>query len=654
MSDLREQLQRHFGLDDFRPAQQDVITDVINGKDVLCVMPTGAGKSLCYQLPAIVLGQQGEGGITLVVSPLISLMEDQVQQLRDEGLQAEYLSSSQTAPRQREVISALARGWSGLLYVAPERFSSIGFSNLLNQLRVNLLAIDEAHCISQWGHDFRPEYGQLGAIRERLGKPTTIALTATATQDVRDDIVSQLELHEPNIYVTGFDRPNLRYASERVEFGRKVSRVIELVAGQPGTSIVYCATRKAVDEVTLVLKQALRGRKVVSYHAGMEAGDRTASQETFMSGDSVVAVCTNAFGMGVNKPDTRLVVHHAIPGTLEAYYQEAGRAGRDGQPADCVLLYAFADRKTQEFFIRKIGEEGDLDPDVAEERKGHATAKLDLMVNYAQNHKCRRQAILDYFGEETRIDRQACFCDVCRRGRADGDNEPQVVTALPDETVLLVRKLLSGIARVNARFGVTTIADILTGSESERIQRLNLQSMPTFGLLRQFGPKPVIAMLHRVMEAGLARQRDPEGITNRPIVELTAVGVAVMKGARPAPSSLVDIAPRASQGARAARGASPFQRSSRPRPASTMSTGGEEAQVEMDDETIARFERLRSARGALARELALPAYVIAHDRVLRLVAVQCPGDKDALARISGFGASRAEKYGEALLAAVRG
>jgi ATP-dependent DNA helicase RecQ len=648
MADLQGQLQQHFGLDAFRPAQEEVITDVLAGRDVLCVMPTGAGKSLCYQLPAIVLGQENGGGVTLVVSPLISLMEDQVQQLRDEGLQAEYLSSSQPASRQREVISALARGWSGLLYVAPERFSSPGFSNLLPQLKLNLLAIDEAHCISQWGHDFRPEYGTLGTVRHRLGRPRTIALTATATQDVRADIVAQLELSEPCIYVTGFDRPNLRYAAERIEHNRKVSRVIELLAAEKGASIVYCATRKAVDELTIFLRQTLKGRTVVSYHAGMDPAERTASQEKFMAGDDVIAICTNAFGMGVNKPDTRLVVHHAIPGTLEAYYQEAGRAGRDGQPADCVLLYSFADRKTQEFFIRNIGKDGDIDAELAEERRGHATAKLDLMVNYAQNHRCRRQSIIDYFGEATRIDRSQCYCDVCRKGRVDGDATPQVVTALPEETSLLVRKLLSGIARVNARFGVTTIADILTGSESERLLKFNLQQLPTFGLLRSFGPKPVVAMLHRVMEVGLARQRDPEGLMNRPIVELTAAGIAVMKGQRPAPASLIDIAPR-----RSARPPAGLPRSSRPRPASTMSTAGE-SQVDMDDEAIARFERLRVARGQLARDLALPAYVIAHDRVLRAVATECPGDKDALARVSGFGPSRAEKYGDALLTALKG
>src|SRR3954452_14672911 len=331
MPDLREQLQNLFGLDEFRPAQRGVIEDVLAGKDVLCVMPTGAGKSLCYQLPTSV-----QGGLTVVVSPLISLMADQVQQLRDEGLPAMLINSSQTPAEQREAIAELHRGFTGLLYVAPERFASGAFLSNLERLPVKLLAVDEAHCISQWGHDFRPEYSQLGEVRKKLGSPPTIALTATATDDVRADIIHRLGLREPSIVVTGFDRPNLAYESRRASKNAEKDRaLIDLLRQELGSGIVYCSTRKAVDGVTAMLSGNLTDRPVFAYHAGMDQAARASNQERFMTTPRAIAVATNAFGMGINKPDVRLVIHYNLPGTLEAYYQEAGRAGRDRLQSRC-------------------------------------------------------------------------------------------------------------------------------------------------------------------------------------------------------------------------------------------------------------------------------------------------------------------------------
>ncbi len=328
MPDLREHLQNHFGLDDFRPRQQEVIEDVLRGKDVMCVMPTGAGKSLCYQLPAVV-----GGGLTLVVSPLISLMEDQVQQLSDEGIPALLLNSSLTSQQQRQVIAQLHQDFNGLLYVAPERFFAQSFQSTFEQLKPRLFAIDEAHCISQWGHDFRTEYSRLGEVRRRLGNPPTIALTATATDDVREDIIHRLGLHEPSIVITGFDRPNLSYESRRVPKNQeKEAELLSLCRTELGSGIVYCATRKAVEEVASILSEKLKGRPVFAYHAGLDQAVRTANQEKFMQTERAIAVATNAFGMGINKPDVRFVAHYNVPGTLEAYYQEAGRAGRDGAP----------------------------------------------------------------------------------------------------------------------------------------------------------------------------------------------------------------------------------------------------------------------------------------------------------------------------------
>jgi len=410
MESLDTVLQKVFGLQQFRPRQREIIADVLAGHDVVCVMPTGAGKSLCFQLPAVMVR-----GLTVVVSPLISLMADQVVQLRRLRVPAMLLNSSQSFDEQRQITSALHRGFQGLLYVAPERFAAPSFQSLLQKLQIKLFVVDEAHCVSFWGHDFRPDYMTLAEVRKTLGSPVTMSLTATATPQVRRDIVEMLGLRDPKMHVTGFDRPNLAYSSRRIESEvEKDAAIVRYLANQKGSGIVYCSTRKSVEALAELLDKKFPERTVCAYHAGMETGVRKHSQGRFMSKPDSIAVATNAFGMGINKPDLRFVIHYNLPGSVEAYYQEAGRAGRDGAPADCLLLFGTRDIRTQEFFINKIGENNPSlkDQDVAR-LQVHSRRKLGLMQNYAENHRCRRRQILDYFGESTPITN--CRCDVCVR-----------------------------------------------------------------------------------------------------------------------------------------------------------------------------------------------------------------------------------------------
>jgi ATP-dependent DNA helicase RecQ len=398
-----------FHLERFRPHQREIIEDVIARHDVVCVMPTGAGKSLCFQLPATAFR-----GLTIIVSPLISLMADQVQHLRKLRIPAMYLNSSLPADAQRQVMARIREGFRGLLYVAPERFAAPAFERLLPQLKPNLFVVDEAHCVSFWGHDFRPEYMRLAEVRRQLGEPVTVALTATATPQVRKDIVTMLGLKSPKLHVTGFDRPNLTYACMRFKYDdEKDAALLRFLRGRAGSGIIYCSTRRAVEELAALLEEKFPGRTVCGYHAGMAQEARHSSQSAFMQDPQAIVVATNAFGMGINKPDIRFVLHYNLPGSVEAYYQEAGRAGRDGKPANCVLYFGGRDLRTQQFFIDKIGDSNPaLGDDAVERLQRNARRKLSLMLDYASMPLCRRRQILDYFGEKTAITN--CGCDICQ------------------------------------------------------------------------------------------------------------------------------------------------------------------------------------------------------------------------------------------------
>ncbi len=423
VTNLDDFLQRVFRLERFRPHQREAIDDVLSGSDVVCVMPTGAGKSLCFQLPALLLK-----GLTMVVSPLISLMADQVRQLQELGVPVMLLNSSQESHEQSQVLNRLKQGFAGLLYLAPERFAAPSFQRLLPLLQTKLLVVDEAHCLSFWGHDFRPEYMRLAEVREQLGSPATIALTATATPEVRNDIVRMLKLRSPKLHVTGFDRPNLVYACRRIDYeAEKDQSLLRGLSKQAGSGIVYCATRKKVEYLAAFLHQSLPQRTIRAYHAGMDNESRKQAQHEFMANADAVVVATNAFGMGINKPDIRFVVHYNIPSSLEAYYQEAGRAGRDARPAQCVLYVSLVDRHTQEFFIDKIGDNNSaLAAPQVELLQAHARQKLERMFQYAYARRCRRRAILDYFGDTSEVTN--CTCDVCR---GDVRSVPHDASATP-------------------------------------------------------------------------------------------------------------------------------------------------------------------------------------------------------------------------------
>ncbi len=695
-TDLERALCERFGHEAFRPGQQAVVEAVLRGDDVVAVMPTGGGKSLCYQLPALLLD-----GITIVVSPLIALMKDQVDALQDLGHEATFVNSTLDASEQRARLRACAAGHFRLLYVAPERLGNARFLESIDEMRVVRLAIDEAHCISSWGHDFRPDYMRLGELRERVGSPPTAAFTATATKDVREDVVRQLRLANPRVFVAGFERPNLRLLVRRPSGAGEKTAMLDRALAEAGTpAIVYCATRKNVESVAAHLRR--RGIAAEAYHGGLGAGERERVQDEFMSGASPVIVATNAFGMGVDKSDTRLVLHWDVPGSVEAYYQEAGRAGRDGLPADCVLLYSPADVHIQRFFLeggnpepavlqaildrlaegpatatdlagwvptrnpmavdtalgmlRRAGAivrqpdpltgddvyvagelppTGELPVDKAylEAKRRADDERLRAVCGYAAGSTCRRAYILCYFGSDEARDR----CDAC--DRCLGIGRP-AARELDETERRAVRIALSGVARVNDRYGRSRIAQFLAGSKSREVVDAALDQLPTYGKLSHVPVRAIGDLLEALADQGLLRRRLLDGPGSGAILALTEEGRRVMRDDPPLSLAIPRIAADAAAAPPAPRRK---KRDDDGRAKAALASGGDPRLI----------ERLRAWRLGEALSRKVPAFTILHDSTLFAIAAARPATDADLLAVAGMGPSRLERHGAELLRIVR-
>jgi ATP-dependent DNA helicase RecQ len=623
--DLESGLAR-LGYAAFRPGQREAVETLLETGRLLLVAPTGGGKSLIYQLPASLLP-----GTSLVISPLVSLMHDQVRALEARGVPATFLAATLSADDMRERLTRLRAGAFKLAYVAPERLAFPGFRALAVGLAPPLVAVDEAHCISEWGHDFRPDYLEIGALLAEMRPPRVLACTATATPVVRDEILVRLGLDASTPQMLrGFARPNLALRARHVAAPRERARHVDAQlaealsrpGGARGAAIVYAPTRRVTEEEAARL--AARGWRAAGYHAGMSGEARTRVQRAFSDGSLEVVVATNAFGMGIDRADVRAVVHLAPPGSVEAYYQEVGRAGRDGEEAFGLLLHSPGDLPLRRRLIEGGGSGEPPRPEIVEHKW---SLFLDLM-RWAEGGSCRHDAILRYFGDEAETLSGCGRCDVCRGLGGDESSA--------EETSLVVRKALSAVARVDRRYGLTAAVKLLAGLPDPRLVRAGLDRTPTFGALRGRGERWITELLRRCVTAGFVDFTPGE----KPIALLTRTGRAVMKGDRPARLVL----PRAEAGAALpARGG----------------VGGHEGRARDGSEALPPeatpvFEALRRLRLELAREEGVPAFVVASDRALRDIAILRPRSLDELKLARGIGPAKADRYGGRILATVAG
>jgi len=585
----QETLQRIFGYSDFRPHQRQIIEELIEGQDAFVLMPTGGGKSLCYQIPALI-----RVGTAIVVSPLISLMKDQVDALRANGVSAACYNSSLGAEEARQTLAALHAGELDLLYIAPERLMSSAFLARLEQLKVALFAIDEAHCVSTWGHDFRPEYVQLGRLREHFPQVPMIALTATADPQTRADILQRLGLQQAHCHAAGFDRPNIRYLV--MDKAKPFDQLCAFLDGHRDESgIVYCLSRKRTEEVAA--KLSAHGIPASAYHAGLAAGERQRVQEAFLRDDLQVVVATVAFGMGIDKPNVRFVVHYDLPKNIESYYQETGRAGRDGLPAEALLLFGYGDIA----LVRGLIEKSDN-----QEQKRIELHKLNAMAGYAEPLTCRRRALLGYFGET--LEKDCGNCDICL-------NPPERYDATED-----AQKALSCVFRVGQRFGMGHVIEVLRGADTQRIRDLGHHQLSTYGIGKAQSNEAWSGLIRQLVHLGYLYQ----DVASYSILRLTEAARPLLRGEQHLELARPRIKPKS------------VKKRTRKQ------IGGLDY-----DESL--FQRLRSLRKQLADAEGVPPYVVFGDATLAEMAAVQPMNKESLLQINGVGQRKLERYGDAFL-----